>query len=107
MVIDDKLADMDCSIEYIESLPPLSITQTQSIAKLTKICEYLADTVNIEGLTTTEDEMSNMKDGHNTLKDISKDAKGFMKEVTQEMKDKAAARLADNTKTMTEAMAAT
>ena len=107
MVIDDKLADMDCSIEYIESLPPLSITQTQSIAKLTKICEYLADTVNIEGLTTTEDEMSNMKDGHNTLKDISKDAKGFMKEVTQEMKDKAAARVADNSTKMTEAMAAT
>ncbi len=89
MVIDDKLADMDCSIEYIESLPPLSITQTQSIAKLTKICEYLADTVNIEGLTTTEDELSNMKDGHNNPNDIGEDAKGMLGGTTAELKEHA------------------
>ena len=98
MVIDDKLAEMDCSIEYIESLPPLSITQTQAIAKLTKICEYLADTVNIEGLTTTEDELSNMKDGHNTLKNIGDDAKGFLNGVTQEMKDMAKKRADEDAK---------
>lgn len=105
MVIDDKLADMDCSIEYIESLPPLSITQTQAIAKLTKICEYLADTVNIEGLTTTEDELSNMKDGHNTMKNIGNDAQGFMGEITQEMKDKANARANDDARKLASAPA--
>ena len=65
--ISDELAQNDCSLQSIKSLPPNSITQTHCIAKLNLICEYLADTVHEEQLTTIEDTMSNMKDGHNVV----------------------------------------
>lgn len=66
----DDLRRLDCTIEYIESLPP-SITQTQSIAKLRKIVEHYEKNVNIEGLSDIADSAKNMKDGHNNPNDLS------------------------------------
>lgn len=59
-----ELNNLNCSIEHIESLPP-SLTQTQSIAKLRKIVEHHASSVNLEGITTETDAKKNIKDGHN------------------------------------------
>lgn len=64
------LKKLDCTVEYIESLPP-SLTQTQSIAKLNKICQALEKNVNEDDLTTISDAMSNMKDGHNNPNTIT------------------------------------
>jgi hypothetical protein len=64
------LKGLDCSIDYIESLPP-SLTQTQSIAKLRKLVEYFEKNVNIEGLSDVADAMQNMRDGHNNPNDLS------------------------------------
>jgi hypothetical protein len=62
--MDPKLSDLKCTVEYIDSLPP-SLTQTQSVAKLYKIVEFLGKNVNIEALSNLGDIASNMKDGHN------------------------------------------
>lgn len=62
--MSEELDQNDCSIMHIKALPP-SLTQTQCMAKLRKLVEYYAPSVNMEGLTTVEDAMSNMKDGHN------------------------------------------
>ena len=66
--ISEALADGNiCTLQHIKALPPNSITQTHCIAKLNLICEYLADTVHEEELTTIADATSNMKDGHNVV----------------------------------------
>lgn len=84
-----KLMELNCTVEYIESLPP-SLTQTQSIAKLRKICEAFEKNVNQDDLTTISDTMSNMKDGHNNPTDITGgDNHPYSKEV-QNAKDYAA-----------------
>lgn len=67
-----ELNNLDCSIQHIESLPP-SLTQTQAIAKLRKIVEYHASSVNIEGITTHSDAKKNISDGHNNPSDVKKD----------------------------------
>ena len=69
----DDLKKLDCSVEYINSLPP-SLTQTQSVAKLRKIVEFYEKNVNIEHLSSIAETQSNMNDGHNVLdvKDASK-----------------------------------
>ena len=56
-----------CTLQNIKALPPNSITQTHCIAKLNLICEYLADTVHEEELTSIGDTLGNMKDGHNVV----------------------------------------
>ena len=80
--ISPQLADGNiCTLQHIKSLPPDSITQSHTIAKLNLICEYLADTVNEEALTSINDTMSNMKDGHNVLSpDVGDDMAGLMGE---------------------------
>lgn len=59
-----ELNNLDCSIQHIESLPP-SMAQTQCIAKLRKIVEHHATSVNLEGITTHSDTTKNIRDGHN------------------------------------------
>jgi len=62
------LGDLECSVEFINSLPP-SLTQTQSIAKLRKIVEYYEKNVNMEEISTIADELRNMNDGRNVVKE--------------------------------------
>jgi hypothetical protein len=66
----DDLKKLDCTVAYINSLPP-SLTQTQSVAKLRKLTEHFEKNVNIENLSSVADAKSNMSDGHNVL-DVKK-----------------------------------
>ena len=74
------LMKLDCTIEYIESLPP-SLTQTQSVSKLWRICEAFEKNVNQDDLTTLSDTMKNMKDGHNNPSNINEEGHPFRGEV--------------------------
>jgi hypothetical protein len=69
MGISATLNNLDCTVDYINSLPP-SLTQTQSVAKLRKIVEYHAPNVNMEELSDIADLMGNMKDGHNNASGV-------------------------------------
>ena len=62
------LGDLECSVEFINSLPP-SLSQTQAVAKLRKIVEYYEKNVNMEEISTIADELRNMNDGHNVVKE--------------------------------------
>lgn len=64
MNLSKDLNNVDCSIRYIESLPP-SLQQTQSISKLRAIVKHHASSVNLEGITTHDDTSRNIRDGHN------------------------------------------
>jgi hypothetical protein len=68
MKMHDTLGDLECSVEFINSLPP-SLTKTQAVAKLRKIVEYYEKNVNMEEISTIADELRNMKDGHNVVKE--------------------------------------
>ena len=68
MNMHKDLGDLECSVEFINSLPP-SLTQTQAIAKLRKIVEYYEKNVNMEEISTIADELRNMNDGHNVVKE--------------------------------------
>jgi hypothetical protein len=70
--MDDTLKILNCTWEYIDSLPP-SLTQNQSVAKRRKLVGHFAKNVNLEHLTTIADEMKNMKDGHNNPNKLSDD----------------------------------
>lgn len=54
LTIHKDLLKVDCSLEYINSLPP-SMTQTQSVAKLRKIVEFYEKNVNLENLSTVSE----------------------------------------------------
>lgn len=63
MGMSQKMAELDCSIKYIKSLPANSMHQTQSLSKLRQIVrEHLAN-VNIKRLVSKEKMKSDMKDG--------------------------------------------
>jgi hypothetical protein len=69
-MIDDTLAKLNCSIQYINSLGP-SILQSQSIAKLRLICQHYWPSVNMDEITTLADMSRNMRDGHNNPSKLS------------------------------------
>ena len=81
MKMHADLAKLECSVEYINSLPP-SLTQTQAIAKLRKIVEFYEKNVNIEALSSVPDALSNMKDGHNVYNKLS-DNNPYQEEVVR------------------------
>jgi hypothetical protein len=82
--MDPTLRELQCNVEYIDSLPP-SLTQTQSVAKLRKIVQHLERNVNMEVLSSLGDVASNMKDGHNNPTTLSNH--GPFANANQEQKD--------------------
>jgi hypothetical protein len=94
-IIHKSLVDLDCSIQFIESLGP-SILQTQSIAKLRKLCAFYEAGVNIDDLTSLADIAKNMRDGHNNPNDLSGNVDQVVAE--QVKKDVAEAIAASKTK---------
>lgn len=60
---DPDMLKLKCSIDYIESLPDGSLTQTQALSKLRRIAKFYINSVNLEDFDSVTEKKSDMAHG--------------------------------------------